>query len=112
MLDDSPKLPPDDLVVDYGKKEATDPKRIADFRRQEDERWEQQKRERYEKARRDAIAAFLPQPADPRSIGPIWTCPGCGALVLDRDRHLDFHSTLAQTAADASEAAWRGRPIG
>ncbi len=41
-----------------------------------------------------------------------WICPYDGTLVVDRERHLDFHDSLQTTASEASEAAMFHRPIG
>lgn len=112
MDDDKPHFPPDDLKVDFGRiyKEATDPKRLAEFRRQEDERHEREKREREAQARIVAIEEFKKRPL----ATTVYECPTCAALVslYGRNQHLDWHGSLAETAAAAHEAAWRGRPIG
>lgn len=39
-------------------------------------------------------------------------CVACGALVLDRQAHRDFHAALQQVARDADEAASRPHRIG
>lgn len=108
---EKPHLPPDDLKIDWGEivKEATDPKRLADFQRQEDERHVREMRERAAKARADAIVLFVTWGKSPDHW---WVCPWCAALVNDREKHLDFHGHLNSAALDAHEAVWRSRPIG
>ena len=110
--EEKPRFPLDDLKVDFGQivKTASDPKRIADFRRQEDEHRERQMRERAERARQEALAQFTAMPAEAR--WEAYLCPSCSAIVESREKHLDWHGALAETAAAAHEAAWRGRPIG
>jgi hypothetical protein len=102
LPDDKPHFPPDDLKVDFGKimKDAADPKKLAEFRRQEDERRERQMQERAERARQDALASFTVYPG--HEITHAWVCPRCASIVASREQHLESHAGSDATAAQAS----------
>jgi hypothetical protein len=113
--DDTPRFPADDMRVDFGEivKTLSDPKKLADFARQEDERRERQMQERAERARADAIASFHEAIDRVHGTTPVtWICPFCTAVVTSRERHLDWHGVVSEAAQAAHEASWRMRPIG
>lgn len=110
-MTDEPKFPPDDLRVDYGSPaKMSDPgfmRRLDERKQEEEARAEQRARERAERVRRDALARFVPFPDG--QFG--FVCPACSAVVMDPAWHLDWHGSLAETAAQASRAAWMSTPI-
>lgn len=109
---ETPKLPDDTTRVDFGKvlRDAADPKRIAEFRREKEERRERETQERVARLRADALALFVQ--FDVRQWPIVFRCPRCTAIVTDPEQHLDWHGRLDEAAAQASSADWRSRPIG
>lgn len=87
-------------------REATDPKRMAEFASMDRAAMVAREREQEAQRFRAAVDAFKV------AYGSAWACPQCAALVCDREQHVRWHDGLAETAQQAANADWRGRPIG
>lgn len=108
-MDAKPRFP-DHVRVDYGTKALSDPKKLAEFRRQEEERLERRAEEQFRRARADVLARFKPQKWEHQPW--VYVCPFCSAFVSEPEKHLDWHEALNETAAQASRANAMTTPIG